>query len=920
MGSRDNESNHGEGNTTPAPTGTPDQSHSYPSNAVINASNGTPDQPRSRAGNMVFKSGALFISSKGIGWTSWKKRWFILTRTSLVFFRSDPSAIPQKGSEVNLTLGGIDLNNSGSVVVKADKKLLTVLFPDGRDGRAFTLKAETLEDLHEWKAALEDALSQAPNAALVMGQNGIFRNDQADPVDGSWDQLKDRQPVKSLVVGRPILLALEDIDGTPSFLEKALRFIERHGVKVEGILRQAADVDDVERRVREYEQGKIEFSPKEDPHVVADCVKHILRELPSSPVPASCCKALLEACRTDSGVRVNAMRAAISETFPEPNRRLLQRILMMMQTVASHKAENRMSSSAVAACMAPLLLRPLLAGDCDFDNNDFDLGGDGSVQLLQAAAAANHAQAIVITLLEEFDNIFAEGTMSLELFSNTEESGSESESEDPTDDDETYEDEDDDATRDYDGDTDDDHKHSISGSESGKSGNNDLYDDKAFESASSGSPKLDQFDANQKSSFASQSSCGKWDNIVQGNNYYPNQTDNNNSAVLSNDCSGQFKEVSAESSWVHSAPSCIQKSTTIANRPAQSVRRPTVWGRTSARKNLSMESIDYNIEDEVEIQRLEVAKTELQNRIAEEAKGNAVLQASLEQRKHSLHKRRIALEKDVAGLQDKLQKERDLRIALESGMGMPQHPFPAFSVIDEKIKAEIEEIASMEADIVNMEQRAKDLGVQLNQQREQNYGYARNSYNRAQEVPDNQAKLRETQKDVNSKPTSVHRERSTGSKAHQPNPAHDNSSLKSSSVGTTVEPDFIKPTAPTNVKKSGARVEGANATTSALSRLTNRLNFLKERRTQIANELQNLDKGRGSGASSQNAERSRGSEPRQSQENPDKSQGSEVQGQYNQDPARRVGSDVQSCQNPEKIRKSDNQPLHNSNKGRNSES
>lgn len=40
---------------------------------------------------------------------------------------------------------------------------------------------------------------------------------------------KDRQPVKSLVLGRPILLALEDIDGTPSFLEKALRFMEEHG-------------------------------------------------------------------------------------------------------------------------------------------------------------------------------------------------------------------------------------------------------------------------------------------------------------------------------------------------------------------------------------------------------------------------------------------------------------------------------------------------------------------------------------------------------------------------------------------------------------------------------------------------------------------------------------------------------------------
>lgn len=39
----------------------------------------------------------------------------------------------------------------------------------------------------------------------------------------------DRQPVKSMVIGRPVLLALEDIDGTPSFLEKALRFVEEHG-------------------------------------------------------------------------------------------------------------------------------------------------------------------------------------------------------------------------------------------------------------------------------------------------------------------------------------------------------------------------------------------------------------------------------------------------------------------------------------------------------------------------------------------------------------------------------------------------------------------------------------------------------------------------------------------------------------------
>lgn len=82
------------------------------------------------------------------------------------------------------------------------------------------------------------------------------------------------------------------------------------------------------------------------------------------------------------------------------------RILQMMRTVVSHKSENLMSTSAVAACMAPLLLRPLLAGECELEN-DFNMGGDGSFQLMQAAAAANHAQAIVIILLEEFKTIFS---------------------------------------------------------------------------------------------------------------------------------------------------------------------------------------------------------------------------------------------------------------------------------------------------------------------------------------------------------------------------------------------------------------------------------------------------------------------------------------------------------------------------------
>lgn len=77
----------------------------------------------------------------------------------------------------------------------------------------------------------------------------------------------------------------------------------------------------------------------------------------------------------------------------------------MMHIITSHATENRMGPSAVATCMAPLLLRPLLAGECEMED-EFDMNGDNAAQLLAAAAAANNAQAIITTLLEEYENIF----------------------------------------------------------------------------------------------------------------------------------------------------------------------------------------------------------------------------------------------------------------------------------------------------------------------------------------------------------------------------------------------------------------------------------------------------------------------------------------------------------------------------------
>ncbi|CAL5204615.1 unnamed protein product [Lathyrus oleraceus] len=825
-----------------------------------NPQSGPPEHQTSRGSgnNAIFKSGPLFISSKGIGWTSWKKRWFILTQTSLVFFRSDPNAVPLKGNEVNLTLGGIDLNNSGSVIVKADKKLLTVQFPDGHDGRAFTLKAETTEDLYEWKIALEKALAQAPTAANASEQN-----------------VKDREPAKSTVIGRPILLALEDADGTPSFLEKALKFMEEHGASVEGILRQAADVDDVERRVREYEQGKSEFAPDEDAHVIGDCIKHVIRGLPSSPVPASCCKALLEACRTERGVRVASMRAAINDTFPEPNRRLLQRILLMMQTVASQKAVNRMSSSAVAACMAPLLLRPLLAGECEIDN-DFDVGGDGSVQLLQAAAAANHAQAIVITLLEEYTSIFGEGSESPDIYTDSEESGSESE--EGTDDDLSYDDDDDDYDDESVQESDEDDVVSESYTETGDSEADD-YDDKDRDHSRSSSKSSDVSDEVKVDQMLTQSREGS---PIEHENAKGSENLRSPKTAANADKSNKPVETSTDLDGMHdsnsSSQSHMKKSATMSNGPAP--RHRNMLGRTSARKNLSMESIDLPSEEDDEMEKLEAAKTELQNQIADEVKENEKLQSKIDERKQDIRERRLALEQDVAKLQEQLHKEKSSRATLET-------------------RVELQELALVEVDLSNLERMVEELAQRLNVKIEHKY-LSTSSIRKTSRQLSNQERKMKRKGDAEVSATSQY-ERSMSKDSILSGGESDSERKPESTPSQNKQP-------PTS-KRATSRGEGAN--TSALTKLTSRLNFLKVGRSQAVNELQNADRGRESSQSSRNQDKGKGSERHQPlpspRMNPEKGKVME-----NSKSLEKGSSKGKSQQSSEKFRKSDSQPGYHS--------
>ncbi|GMP91452.1 hypothetical protein CsSME_00042151 [Camellia sinensis var. sinensis] len=836
----------------------------------------------SRAHNEVIKSGPLFTTSKGLGWKYWKKRWVILTRISLVFFKNDPSTLPQRGGEVNLILGGIDLDNSGSVVVREDKRLLTILFPDtcdGRGERAFTLKAETSKALYDWKTALEHALSQAPSATFVMEYTGIIRNNVNDTIEGSFHQWREKRPAKSMVVGRPILLALEDIDGGPSFLEKALRYLEKYGTNVEGILRQSADVEEIDRRVQEYELGKNEFAPDEDAHVVGDCVKHVLRELPSPPVPASYCTALLEAYKIDrKEARVNSMRSAILETFPEPNRRLLQRILKMMHTISLHASENRMTPSAIAACMAPLLLRPLVAGECELEDG-FNVNIDISAQLLAAANAANNAQAIITALLEEYETIFNDDNLhSCSISADSHSSGSEDSTNDENMD--IYHD----AENEGDPDTDDDLDRVLSGKLTESSGyiGNDLYDYKAF-----GGNDLDGGPPGNNLTLTAQTNPPVDSQLLRESNTQFNEQQGQQkpsenemdsiSIVPFNESHRSMGEIMSSMDQglpqsVVGAESCVEKSMSKLTSSTLNVKRSIFLGRNTARKTPSMESIDSSGEEELAIQRLEITKNDLQHRIAKGARGNAILQASLERRKEALHERRLALEQDVSRLQEQLQAERDLCAALEVGLSMSSGQFSTSRGMDSKTMAELEEIALAEADVARLKQKVAELHHQLNQQCQHQYSSLSDACDNFQHVQNHNSQLKKFQQDFDATLAFVNHERkqrteesllgaelrnikgqvlTSGRSSRQPAQKQfiDSASFgdsKSIEASTSISMDELYAVDSTSVP-STSRVAEVLAS-STLVELTTRLDC-KERRTQLMEQLHNLDLNYGTASS-----------------------------------------------------------------------
>lgn len=138
-------------------------------------------------------------------------------------------------------------------------------------------------------------------------------------------------------------------------------------------------------------------------------------------------------------LRSEAVKMVLEEAIPEPNRRLLQRyctyhvlpsvtshqtkfssyfpsrLLKMMLTVAEFEKINRMNKRAVATCMGPLILRPLMIMDTQEQSpvEGGNMGGrrggsvgDEGAQIIAAARSAARVQSLIVFLMDNFGQLF----------------------------------------------------------------------------------------------------------------------------------------------------------------------------------------------------------------------------------------------------------------------------------------------------------------------------------------------------------------------------------------------------------------------------------------------------------------------------------------------------------------------------------
>jgi hypothetical protein len=144
----------------------------------------------------------------------------------------------------------------------------------------------------------------------------------------------------------------------PLLVEACIQYLEEKGLEEEGIFRHSAALPELNALRQKVEEGNLDFSNVEDPHLISGLLKAYLRELPE---PLMTYDLYTEFVNINNTVAVEDKIVELQgliKRLPPINRLILHRLCLLLYRITENTAKNRMGAFALSTVVVPNLLRP----------------------------------------------------------------------------------------------------------------------------------------------------------------------------------------------------------------------------------------------------------------------------------------------------------------------------------------------------------------------------------------------------------------------------------------------------------------------------------------------------------------------------------------------------------------------------------
>ncbi|KAF2220381.1 rho GTPase activator [Elsinoe ampelina] len=187
-------------------------------------------------------------------------------------------------------------------------------------------------------------------------------------------------------------LFARDGSAVPLVVYTCVQAVESFGLSVEGIYRQNGTAQHITQLKAQFDNdaSKVDFrnpaSFNHDVNSVAGLLKQFFRDLPDPLLTKERYGEFISAARIDDDIVRRDTLHAIINGMPDANYATLRAVVLHLNRIQEHQAQNRMSSSNLAICFAPSLM-----------------GVSGGAQIQDSALQARVIDTILLNTYSIFD-------------------------------------------------------------------------------------------------------------------------------------------------------------------------------------------------------------------------------------------------------------------------------------------------------------------------------------------------------------------------------------------------------------------------------------------------------------------------------------------------------------------------------------